>query len=218
MRNSICHTMTTAISFALCLTQCHARADNSSARVASELKAKLEQSEQKFTVEDIIEWQSTIKKDKSVEIQITKQLIAIAGNDKNSRVIRRRAIFAMGELGNREVHQFLIENSQLHLSPFKSVMDDGDGETIQVCLYVLKRQDWSVVPAILKALDVPRSNRQLQTFCSVLNHILNEDVARFLVYSEMKAWEPPHRRAPKLAAIRHRNLKYMYAEVLDRRR
>ena len=111
-------------------------------------------------------WAEQVKNHNAKELAITRQLIGIAEDEKNSLETRQNAFWALGELHNDKTRKFFIENIQLRLHPRKKFrVGDEDLDKWQICAYLLKRQGWAAAPAILESLSRPRSPGELRVFC-----------------------------------------------------
>jgi hypothetical protein len=157
-------------------------------------------------------WQASVNRARENLGQVTRALIAVARDPARPDGDRRKAIFALGKVGDREALEFLVANIGLQL-PVGRVVGDEDRLQETPCYYVLsqagrawKDKDLNVLGVILDALDRPRTETELVYYAEVLRGLLaTEKVttntrARAFVGYELSA-EPGAVRKKNLEAI-----------------
>jgi hypothetical protein len=157
-------------------------------------------------------WEARINQTREGSTQMTRALVAVAGDPARSAEDRRKAVFALAKLGDREALEFLVGNIGLRL-PVGEVLSDDDRLRQTPCYYALsqagrrwKDKNLNVLGVILDALDRPRTETELVYYAEVLRGLLaTEKVttdarARVLVEYELAA-EPGAVRKQNLETI-----------------
>jgi HEAT repeat protein len=140
--------------------------------------------------------------------QIAKALISVAQNRERSDEDRRAAIQALGEIGNSESLDFLVDNIFLRI-PLKKVKGDEDKLLETPCLHALLQSvDWNAIPRVLRALSQPVDEDAVSTYAHLLIAIMGTHRAKALlkgvIETESGTNAPNRVRIESLSAVLER--------------
>jgi len=144
-------------------------------------------------------WEAAVVRTEQQRTEIAEALISVAKDEKRHLDARRKAIFLLGRIGNKESLDFLASNVALHVSAgaATSRMEDFP------CWQALSKKDWSVVSAILRSLNRKRSDRELVYLAEAPKMIFGTRMARAAVDHELSRIK---RLSGKSVAFRKKNL------------
>ena len=118
--------------------------------------------------------------------ETTAALIALAADPAQQVVKRRKAIKALGTLGDTNGIAWLVNHITLRV-PLSGGDNDEDLMKELPCFYTLEMQtDWRFAQAIMSSLDEPRVSEELSLFENVLLNRLGGRAALTMVVEELK--------------------------------
>jgi len=127
-------------------------------------------------------------------------LISIAKDETRSNDERRKAIFILGRIDNKESLNFLIENVALRVQ-MEKIKGDDDMLKETPCAYALRStRSWKVAQAVFASLDVSKSNREHNRLAGVLISTLGNNLALTAIEEQL------HRTPRPITAQRRENL------------
>lgn len=116
---------------------------------------------------------------------ITAALIALAADPAQQVVKRRKAIKALGTLGDTNGIAWLVNHITLRV-PLSGGDNDEDLMQELPCFYTLERQtDWRVAQVIMSSLDKPKADEEL-AYCEMILARLGRRAALTMVVEELK--------------------------------
>ncbi|MDK1031493.1 MAG: hypothetical protein QGD94_05765 [Planctomycetia bacterium] len=122
-------------------------------------------------------WEASVNDARRELGKIAKALIAVAKDEGRSNDDRRKAIFLLGKMGNKESIDFLIANVSLRIPMVFRLTEEAQAKETP-CMYVLqKARNWNVAKAILESLKVQRPQLDLAYLSLALDRILTRRVA-----------------------------------------
>jgi hypothetical protein len=148
-------------------------------------------------------WEAVINHARNNLSNLAKILISVAEDKERSNEERRKAIFILGKVGNKESIDFLITYISLRL-PMERIKGDEDMLKETPSKYALSEfsvGNWNVAVAILAALDTPRPQTDLMNYAFFLKRILGGKSALMLTTHELEN-NPETTRRKNLEAIK----------------
>ncbi len=145
-------------------------------------------------------WEAAIEGAQDHIREVSASLISVAKDETRSNDDRRKAIFLLGRIENKESLNFLIENITLYLQ-MEIVKGDDDTLKETPCAYALRKtRNWKVAQAVFASLEVPKSKRERIHFAGVLRATLGKNLGLAAIEEQL------HRTPRPITAQRRENL------------
>jgi hypothetical protein len=145
-------------------------------------------------------WEAAIEGAQDHIREVSAALISVAKDETRSNDDRRKAIFILGRIENKESLNFLIENVLLHIQ-MGQIEGDDDYLKQTPCSYALwSTRSWKVAQAVFASLEVPKSKWERVHFAGVLGSTLGKNLALAAIEEQL------HRTPRPITAQRRENL------------
>ena len=145
-------------------------------------------------------WEAAITGAQDHIHEVLAALISVAKDETRSNDDRRKAIFLLGRIDNKESLNFLIENVALYVQ-METIRGDDDYLKQTPCAYALRSTgSWKVAQAVFASLDVSKSKREHNRLAGVLGSILGNNLALTAIEEQL------HRTPRPITAQRKENL------------
>jgi hypothetical protein len=161
---------------------------------------------QKSVTESLIDtanpktWEAAITGAQDHIREVSAALISVAKDEIRCNDDRRKAIFLLGRIENKESLKFLIENVALYVQ-MGQIEGDDDMLKQTPCSYALwSTRSWKVAQAVFASLEVPKSKRERVHFAGVLGATLGKNLALAAIEEQL------HRTPRPITAQRRENL------------
>jgi len=150
-------------------------------------------------------WETAITDAQHHLCKISAALISVAKDETRSNDDRRKAIFLLGRIDNKESLNFLIENVALYVQ-METIKGDDDTLKETPCAYALwSTRSWKVVQAVFGSLEVSKSKRERINLAGVLGSTLGNNLILAAIEEQL------HRTPRPITAQRKENLEAIRA-------
>ena len=149
-------------------------------------------------------WEAAITGAQDHIREISAALISVAKDETRSNDDRRKAIFLLGRIENKESLNFLIENVALHVQ-METIKGDDDELKETPCAYALwSTRSWKVAQAVFTSLEAPKSKRERIHLAGVLGSTLGNNLTLASIEEQLHRTPRPitTQRKENLEAIR----------------
>jgi hypothetical protein len=154
-------------------------------------------------------WEAAIDNAQGHIREISAALITVAKDETRSNDDRRKAIFLLGRIENKESLNFFVENMALYLQ-MEIVKGDDDTLKETPCAYALRSaRSWKVAQAVFASLEVTKSKRERAHFAGVLGATLGKNLALAAIEEQL------HRTPRPITAQRRENLEAIREYLLE---
>lgn len=153
-------------------------------------------------------WEAAITGAQDHIHEVSAALISVAKDEILSNDDRRKAIFLLGRIDNKESLNFLIENVALYVQ-MGDITGDDDMLKETPCAYALwSTRSWKVAQAVFASLEVPKSKREQIHLAYVLGSTLGNNLALTAIEEQL------HRTPRPITAQRRENLEALKVNLL----
>ena len=136
-------------------------------------------------------WDTAIAKVKKDQDALAEVLIAVANDEKRSDEDRRKAIYGLGEIRNKQSLAFLMNNVSLRIL-MDRMRGAEDFVKLTPCQYMLRKGDWNTAKAILDGLwGKDKTKKDLLLLGSALKRILGSKKLVLVAIDTMTSYRPP---------------------------
>jgi hypothetical protein len=154
-------------------------------------------------------WEAAIDNAQGHIREVSAALISVAKDETRSNDDRRKAIFLLGRIEDKESLNFLVENMALYLQ-MEIVKGDDDTLKETPCAYALRKtRSWKVAQAVFASLEVTKSKRERVHFAGVLRATLGQNLALAAIEEQL------HRTPRPITAQRRENLEAIREYLLE---